>query len=256
MNWKLKSAFGAFALLLAAQAGAQITLYPREQFRGRAFVADRRIEDFGRYGFDDRASSAVVEHGRWLVCEDAYFEGHCVVLRRGYYDSLRRMGLNNRISSVRRASGREGYAAEAYGYGRRPHDRLFEVPVTSVRAVMGPPEQRCWVERQEVVEQRPNVGGAIAGAIIGGVIGHQIGGHHRDATTAGGAAVGAMIGSQAGDGGTVNRQRDIRRCEHVMSGPPQYWDVTYEFGGLVHHAQLSAPPGPTITVNQDGVPRV
>ena len=29
-----------------------------------------------------------------------------------------------------------------------PNERLREVPMTSVRAVMGPPEQRCWVERE------------------------------------------------------------------------------------------------------------
>ena len=41
-----------------------------------------------------------------------------------------------------------------------------------------PREQRCWVERQQVVEDRSdvNVPGAIAGAVIGGVLGHQVGG--------------------------------------------------------------------------------
>jgi hypothetical protein len=41
----------------------------------------------------------------------------------------------------------------AYAYAeRRPRPRLYSVPVTSVRAVVGPPEQRCWVERRQVVE--------------------------------------------------------------------------------------------------------
>ena len=74
----------------------------------------------------------------------------------------------------------------------------------SVRAVVGPPEQRCWVERQQVVEDRgnANVGGAIVGALIGGVLGHQIGGGRgRDVATAGGAVAGAAIGSNAGGGG-------------------------------------------------------
>ena len=39
-----------------------------------------------------------------------------------------------------------------YEYRRRPNERLSEAPVTSVRAVVGPPEQRCWVERQQVAE--------------------------------------------------------------------------------------------------------
>jgi hypothetical protein len=31
--------------------------------------------------------------------------------------------------------------------------------------------------------------------------------------------------------------------------------VTYEFRGVEHHAQMSSPPGQTITVNQNGEPR-
>jgi uncharacterized protein YcfJ len=215
-----------------------------------------------RFGFNDRASSVVVDHGRWEVCEDARFEGRCVILRRGSYGSLRDMGLDNRISSVRpveRSSQAtyepEPMAAPSYEYRRRPLERLFEAPITSVRAVVGPAEQRCWVEREQVATPRADAGGALAGAIIGGVIGHQLGsGHNRDAATAGGALAGAAIGSQAG-GGTVVQERDVQRCTRAVSGPPQYYDVTYNFRGVEHRAQLTTPPGRTITVNQDGVPR-
>src|SRR5206468_4214108 len=86
---------------------------------------------------------------------------------------------------------REDFRGDRYAqndqYRRHDGERTFEAPVTAVRAVVGPPEQRCWVERQEI-EQRgaPNVGGAIAGAVIGGVLGHQIGsGRGRDVATAG-----------------------------------------------------------------------
>src|SRR5258707_14541503 len=115
------------------------------------------------------------------------------------------MGMNNRISSVRPADPRRQYdneapapvAAPTYEYRRRPEERVFEVPVTSVRAVVGTPERRCWVERQEVRESNP--GGAIAGAIIGGVLGHQVGsGRGNDATTVGGALAGAAIRSNPG----------------------------------------------------------
>jgi uncharacterized protein YcfJ len=262
MNSKLKFALGASALLVAAQAAAQITFYEGEEFRGRSFTTDKRVWNFERFGFNDRASSVVVDRGRWEVCEDARFEGRCVILRRGSYDSLRGMGLNNQISSVRpvergsRASeAPEPLAAPTYEYRRRPTERVFEAPVTSVRAVVGPPEQRCWVERQQVTEQRPDPGGALAGALIGGVIGHQLGsGRSRDAATAGGAVAGAAIGSQA-RGGTVTTERDVQRCTQAVSGPPQYYDVTYTFRGVEHRAQLKSPPGPTITVNQQGVPR-
>src|SRR5204863_8765563 len=136
-------------------------------------------------------------------------------------------------------------------YRRHEGERVFEAPVTAVRAVVGPPDQRCWVERQEI-EQRgaPNVGGAIAGAIVGGVLGHQIGsGRGRDVATAGGAVAGGAVGANIGRGGGEAYGQDVQRCTSVPgNAPPDYWDVTYTFRGQVHHVQMSAPPGPTITV--------
>ena len=79
----------------------------------------------------------------------------------------------------------------AYVYHPQPEERVFVVPVTTVRAVVGGSQQRCWIERQQVVEERSdalNVPGAIAGAVIGGVLGHQVGGGHgKDIATVGGA---------------------------------------------------------------------
>ena len=263
MNTKTRIALGVSAALMSANALAAITFYEGEGFRGRSFTTEERVRNFERYGFNDRASSVVVDRGRWEVCEDARFEGRCVILRRGSYESLRQMGLNNSISSVRpvqneRQSSYEPapVAAPTYEYRRRPQERVFEAPITSVRAVMGPPEQRCWVERQQVTEQRIDPGSALAGAVIGGIIGHQLGsGHNRDAATAGGAVVGGAIGSQVGPGSTVVRERDVQRCTQQVSGTPQYYDVTYNFRGAEHRAQMTTPPGRTITVNQDGVPR-
>ena len=124
---------------------AQITFYEGEGFRGRTFTTNRDVVNFERVGFNDRASSVVVDRGRWEVCEDARFEGHCVVLRRGAYDSLRGMGMDNRISSVRRVDDHGHYDNEAseplaapnYDYRRRPDERAARGQVTSVRAVMG-----------------------------------------------------------------------------------------------------------------------
>ena len=270
MNSKLRIVLAASAVLMATHAAAAITFYEREGFRGKAFTVDKQVHNFERFGFNDRASSVVVDGGRWEVCDQAGFRGHCMVLRRGSYDSLRAMGMNNSISSVRRVNERAAYRNEApapapvpvYEYRRRPNERLFEANVTSVRAVVGPPERRCWVERQEVVESprssEPNVGGAIVGGILGGVLGHQIGGGRgKDVATAGGAVAGAAIGANVGreSGPAVTSTRDVQRCERGASGPPQYWDVTYHFRGTEHHAQLSAPPGATILVNANGEPR-
>jgi uncharacterized protein YcfJ len=161
------------------------------------------------------------------------------------------------------ASYRTGRAGMPPTYVDRPVPPapLYQVPVTSVRAVVGPPEQRCWIERQQVIEQRgdaPNVPGAIVGAVIGGVLGHQVGGGRgKDIATAGGAVAGAAIGANVGRGGTQVTSRDVQRCATVESnGPPAYWDVTYAFRGVVHRAQFASPPGRTILVDAGGVPQM
>jgi uncharacterized protein YcfJ len=266
MNFKVKTALGAAAILLASQAMAQITFYEGQGYRGRALTTDRPMSDLARQGFDNQAGSVVIDRGRWEVCEHPRFEGRCVVLRRGSYPSLREFGLNNEVSSVRPADNRRRYdneiAAPAerpdYAWRARPSERLYEVPVTRVRAIVGPPNQRCWVERQQVAQPgQPNVGGAVAGALIGGILGHQVGkGSGRDAATAGGVVAGAAIGANTGGGSTgTTGYQDVQRCETVASTTPAFWDVAYIHRGQEHHVQMSAPPGPTIVVNERGEPR-
>src|SRR4029453_4207987 len=105
MQTKLKILVGATALILASQAAAQVTFYQGEGFRGAAFRANGPIVNFDHLGFNDRASSAIVEGGRWEGWEGAGFNGRCTVLRPGNYPSLAPMGLDNRISSVRPVKG-------------------------------------------------------------------------------------------------------------------------------------------------------
>ena len=143
-------------------------------------------------------------------------------------------------------------------YVERAPPRLYTIPVVSVHAVVGPPEQRCWVERQQVAERGDvNVPGAIAGAVIGGLLGHQVGGGRgRDVATAGGAVAGAAIGANVGRDGGQLVTRDVQRCRSVQrDSHPEYWDVTYRFRGRLHSAQLRAPPGRTIVVDDAGVPQ-
>ena len=266
MKLQLKTALAVSALMLGAHAAAQVTFYEAEGFRGRAFTADRAVPNMERSGFNDRASSVVVDRGRWEACEHERFGGRCVVLRRGSYDSLTAMGMQNSISSVRPADNRRRYdnemeapaAAADYQYRRRANERVFEAPVTAVRAVMGAATERCWVERQQVSSpaNNSNVGAAIAGALIGGVLGHQVGGGSgKDLATAGGAVAGGVIGSNMGRDGQAVGSRDVRRCENTTSGAPAYWDVTYNFRGRDHQLQMTAPPGNTIAVNGNGEPR-
>jgi uncharacterized protein YcfJ len=127
-----------------------------------------------------------------------------------------------------------------------------------VHAVVGPPQQRCWVERQDVPSSGANVPGAVIGGVIGGILGHQVGGGHgRDLATVGGAVAGAAIGGNVNRGPDGVVSQDVQRCDYVPSNAaPDYWDVTYVFRGVEHHVQMSAPPGPSITVSEDGEPRV
>lgn len=288
MNRKRQAVLAACGIVLATSAAAEITFYEREGFRGQSFTTNDRVWNFERAGFNDRASSVVVGRGRWEVCEHARFEGRCVVLRRGNYPSLREVGLNNAISSVRRLEpgrhyGQEGpppvVAAPApvpaqplpyYGQPQPvvpapyPHEvrpAYYEVPVASVRAVMGPPNQRCWIEREQVAQPHrgePNIGGAVVGGIIGGVLGHQIGGGSgKDLATAGGAIAGAAIGANVNrSGGTSYAERDVQRCQTVSNSQPAYWDVTYFYRGVEHRAQMTSAPGATLRVNAEGAPIV
>lgn len=249
---------------------AYVTFYEHDGFQGQSFTADRRIVNFGRYGFNDRASSAVVVGDRWEVCEEPQFGGRCTILRPGSYGSLRSMGLNDRLSSVRPVSRETRFDDDRYApaptnggpdYRRRHDERLYEVSISSVRAVIDSPEQRCWIEREQVVQDSGNasVPSAIVGAIIGGILGHQIGGGTgKDVATVGGAVAGAAIGANIGRDNEYERAtfQDVRRCERVPSqARPQYWDVTYYFRGVEHRVQMTSPPGRTLTVNERGEPR-
>ena len=108
MSNSLKTAMGIAGLLVATSAAAQVTFYSRDGFRGESFTADREVRNMERTGFNDRAQSAVVQGGSWQVCEDARFEGRCVVLQPGEYPSLSDMGLGREISSVRAVEQRYG----------------------------------------------------------------------------------------------------------------------------------------------------
>lgn len=214
---------------------AQITFFEHEGFKGRSYTTEKQIANFERNGFNDRASSVEVLGDRWEVCENAQFGGRCVVLLPGRYASLAAMALSDRISSVRaidlnaqiddlRYAPRPG---ASHDYRRRSYERLYTAKVTSVRAVLDRPEQRCWIEREAIVEasraRRP-------GALTGGILGHQ-----------------------AGSGQPA---QDVQRCADVPSqDSAEYWDVSYIFRGQAHRVQVNWTPGVTVSVNEQGEPR-
>ena len=216
----------ALCLAAATPALAQITFYEHDEFQGRSFTSQNTLPDLKRSGFNDLASSAVVRNGRWEICEDADFGGRCTVLRPGQYPALSTMGLNDKLSSVRSVNssakvddGR--YApqpAVANDYRRRNQERLFQAPVSSARAVYGAPEQRCWMEREQVPAERSDnrVPGAVLGAVIGGILGHQVGGGSgRDIATVGGVVAGAAVGAKVAGrnrDAPSTASRDVQRC--------------------------------------------
>jgi hypothetical protein len=237
MDTRMKILVGAAATLLSIEASAQITFYEGEGFRGRAFTTDNAVPDFRGSGFNDRASSAVVDGGRWEACDSVAFGGRCVVLREGAYGSLAGLGLNDRVSSVRRVNGQGRYTDAPdpmpqadYEYRRRPNEQVYEAEVTSVHEVIAESGQHCWIERGGVEQSR--------------------GGRN----VAGGAIAGAVVGSNQGRQSEV-RSADVRRCDSDNNAKPEYWDVGYRFRDVDHHVQMTAPPGRTIIVNDRGEPR-
>jgi len=272
MNPILKSALALSTLALAAQVSAQVTLYEHSDFGGRAYTTEKAVSDFRGANFNDRASSVVVLRDRWEVCEDAAYNGYCVVLRPGRYASLSEIGLNDRLSSARLISRKTYVAEERYAplppqptsqvyepYQRRPGEQLYNATVSQARAVVATPEKHCWVEQEQVVtqENHANVPGAAIGAVIGGILGHQVGGGTgKTVATAGGAVAGGLIGSRVGDNQRpVTTTKPVEHCNTQTSSTPDYWDVTYTFRGLEHRVQMTTKPGATITVNSDGEPR-
>ena len=101
-------------------------------------------------------------------------------------------------------------------------DQLFEARVISSRPVSGAPEQQCRMERQQVGPLE------LPGVLLGGTV---------DLLT-----------------GKPQSTPYIERCRTVAG--TAYWDVTYEFRGVTHRAELATQPGPTILVNGYGNPRV
>jgi hypothetical protein len=121
----LKTTFIVAAAVVAGAASAEVTFYQNENFSGRSFTARDPVQSFRDYGFNDRASSAVVTGHAWEVCDDAYFRGHCVVLRPGSYPSLREMALNNQVSSAREADRNARYNDERYAPAPMPGQVTF-----------------------------------------------------------------------------------------------------------------------------------
>ncbi|GAB4170061.1 MAG: hypothetical protein OHK0024_05940 [Thalassobaculales bacterium] len=106
-------------LCLAAGAAwaAELKLYEHKNFEGRSIRLRGSDPNFANRGFNDVASSAIIDSGWWELCEGSNFRG-CKTLGPGSYRSLASEGINDRISSVRPVprpdGGRSGSAASRH----------------------------------------------------------------------------------------------------------------------------------------------
>ncbi|HET9669578.1 MAG TPA: glycine zipper 2TM domain-containing protein [Casimicrobiaceae bacterium] len=261
----------------AARRNPQVAMYAASELDQAASTL-RQADDLAATGgrYDDVHRLALLAAQRAAAAQDAArvrSEQAALSAQRMATDARIRASVTQQQAAAaqvqaaeaqRQADEAQRLAAAAsapYDYSRRPNEVLYEVPVTSVRAVVGPPQQRCWVERQVVDAGTSgiNVPGAVVGGVVGGILGHQIGsGHGRDVATGIGAATGAVVGANVGSEapGTVYTQ-DVQHCETIPAAARvDYWDVTYNFRGYENHVQMTSPPGATILVNAQGEPRV
>lgn len=95
-----------------------LTLYDGAGFRGEAVSFDGAVARLPSARFNDRAGSVSVS-GSWELCSDSNFRGRCEIVSGDVRD-LRRIGLNNNVSSIRPA-GRG--PARLYDRGRDDGDR-------------------------------------------------------------------------------------------------------------------------------------
>lgn len=87
--------------LSAGTGAADLTLYTDGDFQGRPLGVVIDLRQLGTLNFNDRASSVVVEKGAWVLCTDEDFGGRCVTLEPGRYGSLKELGLDDAVTSVR-----------------------------------------------------------------------------------------------------------------------------------------------------------
>ena len=253
----------------AARRNPQVAMYASAELN-QAAVTLRQADDLAANGgrYDDVHQLALLANQRAAAAQDAArvrSEQAALIAQRTAIDARIQADATQRQAAVaqlqaaeaqRQADQAQRLAAAppvAYDYRRRENEPLYEAPVISVRAVVGPPQQRCWVERQVVDTSSSGIN--VPGAVVGGIVG---GGRGQDLATGIGAVGGAVVGANVGRDapGTVYTQ-DVQRCENVSTGAPlDYWDVTYTFRGYEHHVQTTSQPGRTIWVNAQGEPRV
>ncbi len=103
VRWRFLVGAALAAIATSALAG-EITLYQNRDFRGDTLTLSRAAPNLEQTGFNDSASSVVVQDGVWEVCTDPFYRGNCTRLGPGQYNRVEGM-LNDRVASAREIVG-------------------------------------------------------------------------------------------------------------------------------------------------------
>ncbi|MEO5934883.1 MAG: beta/gamma crystallin-related protein [Duganella sp.] len=114
-------ALAAPVVFAAAAHAGEITLYTHANFGGPAITVRETVTDLVPEGFNDRTSSVRIRSGRWQLCENANFDGRCIVLGPGEYRVLE--GFNDVLSSLREVGDGDAGRGDRGDRGDRGHDR-------------------------------------------------------------------------------------------------------------------------------------
>lgn len=114
----------------AVSSYGSVELFAQPNFAGRRARIDRDAVNFTPMGFNDRASSLIVQGGSWEMCTDADFGGTCRTFSPGRYASLG-YGMTKAISSARPVRMQEAPAVMHGGGWRRGQrdDTRADAPV-------------------------------------------------------------------------------------------------------------------------------
>jgi hypothetical protein len=116
---------------------SDVVIFRDDNFSGESHAVDGAVANLKGFRFNDVASSLVILRGKWELCADADYRGNCVILDRGRYPSLRELGIDDQVSSIRRLRGTDtGFPRDDRGDVVVFHDDNFHGESRSIdRAV-------------------------------------------------------------------------------------------------------------------------
>jgi hypothetical protein len=102
MNAKSLTCLIATAAFTSLAGAADLVLFAEGDFQGRPVNVVIDMRQLASLNFNDRASSVIIEKDAWVLCSGEDFSGTCVTLEPGRYSSLKELGLEDAVTSVRR----------------------------------------------------------------------------------------------------------------------------------------------------------